>query len=68
MSSSKKPKANDVIVIDSYQPDYKRKCINCEQTPVVTAVKNGKVVYQGDMCGPCTWGESETIDPATWNS
>lgn len=58
---------NNVIQIDSYEPDYKHRCICCNQKPVVTGVKNGKIVYQGEMCGPCTWGEAETADPATWN-
>jgi hypothetical protein len=53
--------------IDAYKPDYKHKCCNCGQSPVVTAVKNNKVVYQGEMCGPCTWGEARTVDPETWN-
>lgn len=55
------------ITIDEYRPDYKHKCQVCGQTPVVTGVKGGVVVYQGEMCGACTWGEAETIDPATWN-
>jgi hypothetical protein len=52
--------------IDRYVPDYKSKCCNCGQTPVVTGVKDGKVVYQGEMCGPCTFGEAECIDPTNW--
>ena len=50
-----------------YIPDYKRACENCGAKPVVTAVKNGKVIYKGTMCGPCTWGEARTADPETWN-
>ena len=58
---------SEVTTIDRYEPDYKHRCEVCGQTPVVTGVKDGKVVYQGDMCGPCTWGEADTIDPSTWN-
>jgi hypothetical protein len=58
---------SEVIEIDEYAPDYKRRCCNCEQTPVVTGVKDGKVVYQGEMCGVCTWGESAMHDPSKWN-
>lgn len=58
----------EVTSIDSWKPDYKHHCEVCGQTPVVTGVKDNKVVYQGDMCGPCTWGEADTIDPATWNN
>jgi hypothetical protein len=57
----------EVISIDRYEPDYKHKCEVCGQKPVVTGTKNGKVVYQGEMCGPCTWGESSAVDPSTWN-
>lgn len=52
---------------DDFVPDYKHKCEVCGAKPVVTGVKNGAVVYQGTMCGPCTWGEASTADPATWN-
>jgi len=62
----KKP-MSEVIQIDSYEPDYKRYCCNCGSKPVVTGVKNGKVVYRGEMCGPCTWGESAMSDPKEWN-
>ena len=55
------------IKIDRYEPDYDNKCCNCGTTPVVTMVKDNEVIYSTDMCGPCTWGEAETIDPDTWN-
>lgn len=58
---------NEVMSIDKYEPDYTKTCEVCDATPVVTGVKNGVVVYQGTMCGPCTWGEAETLDPTTWN-
>ncbi len=53
--------------IDSYQPDYEATCDNCGQSPVVTCVKNGAVVYSLGMCGSCTFGEEESIDPENWN-
>ena len=58
---------SEVINIDEYKPDYKHQCIVCDDTPVVTGVKDGKVVYQGEMCGVCTWGESAMLDPKEWN-
>lgn len=58
---------NEVIKIDEYKPDYKHRCEVCGQKPVVTGVKNGKVVYQGEMCGVCTWGEAAMHDPEEWN-
>lgn len=57
----------ETIQIDEYRPDYKHSCVVCGAKPVVTAVKDEKVVYQGEMCGPCTWGESACVDPEEWN-
>lgn len=58
---------SEEIAIDIYEPDYEEVCEVCGVTPVVTAIKNGKVVHRTHMCGPCTWGESSAIDPDTWN-
>lgn len=33
-------------------PDWTKKCENCEQTPIVPCT---------GMCGPCTFGEAETL-------
>ena len=49
-----------------YVPDYKAACDVCGQSPVVTVYENGNKTYSTDMCGPCTWGEAETIDPDNW--
>lgn len=57
----------DEIQIDKYEPDYKHSCENCGTGHVVTGGKDGEVVYQGNMCGVCTWGESAMRDPAEWN-
>lgn len=67
MTKKAKAQEPDVIEIDKYVPDYRHHCENCGNTPVVTGVKNGKVVYQGSMCGPCTWGEAACLDPEVWN-
>jgi len=55
------------IKIDSFEPDYKSECCVCGQSPVVTVANEGKVLYSTEMCGPCTWGESDMIDPDEWN-
>lgn len=34
------------------EPDWETKCMNCGAVPVVPAT---------GMCGPCTFGEAETI-------
>jgi hypothetical protein len=37
--------------------DYRRKCENCDQSPVVSLT---------GLCGPCTFGEAACIDPSEW--
>lgn len=37
----------------AYQPDWSRNCTICDATPIVPAT---------GMCGPCTFGEAETVD------
>lgn len=59
--------SDNVFEIDSYEPDYANECCNCGQIPCVTAVNNGEVVYQFDMCGPCTFLTAKALDPAWWN-
>ena len=61
------PNKSEKIKIDSYQPDYEATCDNCGQSPVVTCVKNGVVVYSLDMCGACTFGEAGSMYPENWN-
>lgn len=56
----------EVTLLDHYEPDYESHCRNCGATPTVTGIKGGKLVYAAGMCGMCTWGESDAIDPANW--
>lgn len=56
----------EVIEVEEWQPDYTRSCEVCGANHVVTGWKDGKEVYSGDMCGVCTWGESDARDPANW--
>jgi len=58
----------ETLEIDSYEPDYKQKCENCGQSPVVTAVLDGKVVTDFGMCGVCTFGTAKALNPNWWNS
>lgn len=55
------------IKIERYEPNYDNDCCVCGATPVVTMIQKGEVVFTTDMCGVCTWEESEAIDPDTWN-
>jgi hypothetical protein len=53
--------------IDSYEPDWSQECDCCGQNPTVTAVKDGKVVADFNMCGVCTFGTAKALDPTWWN-
>jgi hypothetical protein len=70
-----KVQARNIIEIDTgtekfdayYDPNYRTRCEVCGQTPTVRIRReNGKMFYDGTMCGPCTWGEADTIDPDKW--
>lgn len=54
------------VTVDAYVPDYEHECENCGAVPVVTGMRDGVVVLATGMCGACTWGESDAIDPAAW--
>jgi hypothetical protein len=54
------------ITVDEWVPDYGRRCEVCGETPCVTGITEGKVVYNGSMCGQCTWGDPRCLDPANW--
>ena len=48
-------------------PDYKTRCENCGQIPTVRIIdENGKTISPAEMCGVCTWGEADCIDPDNW--
>jgi hypothetical protein len=65
--SSVVTQANNVIRVDSYEPDFAHTCESCGASHVVTAVKGGETVFQGTMCGVCTWGTLDMLDPEEWN-
>lgn len=68
----------EVTKVDEWVPDYTRECEVCGQRPVVTGIQYrfdadnlrdrsaDRVVYKGTMCGVCTWGEADCLDPANW--
>lgn len=58
---------SESIELDKYTPNYIARCENCDQSPTVEGVKDGKVVYESGMCGPCTFGEAACLDPEEWN-
>lgn len=49
-----------------YKPNYKMRCIVCDSTPTVDVYESGKLAFSTEMCGPCTWGEADCIDPNNW--
>jgi hypothetical protein len=51
-----------------YVPDWETECQNCGQAPTVTVEENGVVTHRLDLCGPCTWGDADTLDTETWNN
>lgn len=57
---------DNAMTFDAYVPNYGRHCEVCGETPCVSGVKDGRVVYDGSMCGAHTWGEAACIDPANW--
>jgi hypothetical protein len=59
------PEPGPSIIVDAWSPDYGRECVVCGAAPCVTGVKGGRVVYEAEMCGVCTWGEAACLDPLT---
>jgi hypothetical protein len=55
------------VVLDGWYPNWNLGCEVCGQKPTVNGMEDGKVVYRGDMCGVCTFGEAACLDPAEWN-
>lgn len=49
-----------------YKPNYKTHCIVCNSTPTVDVYEGEKLAFSTEMCGPCTWGEADCIDPNNW--
>ncbi|MGF6920177.1 hypothetical protein [Paraburkholderia sp. 40] len=60
------PSADDETTLDAFQPDYGATCEVCGQSPCVTGVKDGCVIYASGMCGVCTFGTAEALNPANW--
>lgn len=57
----------NILSDNKFEPDYEKQCDNCGQVPTVRIVNaQGQEVMHTEMCGPCTWGEAETIDLEKW--
>lgn len=51
--SKKRPNMSTLPSEKDVKPDYARKCSNCGSSPIVPLT---------GMCGPCTFGDSDTAD------
>lgn len=60
------PAPDDVVMLDAFEPDYGATCDVCGQSPCVTGIRDGRAVYHSGMCGPCTFGTADALDPANW--
>jgi hypothetical protein len=47
-------------------PDWETPCVNCGTTPTVTITSAGNMIHHTQLCGPCCWGEADTLDPSNW--
>lgn len=57
---------DQTMSVHAWVPDYEHACEQCGTMPVVTGVRDGRVIVATGMCGPCTWGDSHAADPAEW--
>ena len=49
-----------------FRPNYDIACEVCGQTPTIDIYVCGKLRSHHGLCGPCCWGEADTIDPENW--
>lgn len=49
-----------------FKPNYAAKCCNCGHNHTVQVWVGDKMEYDTELCGACTWGESECLDPENW--
>ena len=50
--------SDTVETLAAFRPDWTSECESCGQKPVVSAT---------GLCGPCTWGEADTMNGAWWD-
>ncbi len=65
------PESFDTTVavdVERYEPDWHQCCEVCGDAPTVTGLRDGAVVLDTRLCGPCLWGDNRAADPSTWNS
>ncbi len=58
----------NVQQVDEFVPNYERTCVVCGTGHVVSAVRNQVVMFTSELCGVCTWGDADMINPDNWNS
>lgn len=52
--------------LEKFEPDYTERCFRCEQSPCVVGVVGDKEAFRSEMCGPCTFGTADALDPDNW--
>ena len=62
-----RPPDVDIERADRFEPDYAQECSACGQSPTVIVLRDGQVIADAGLCGPCSWGDARMIDPAHWN-
>lgn len=49
-----------------FLPNYEGKCENCGHDHTVQVWVAGFLETDLGLCGACTWGEADCLDPANW--
>lgn len=49
-----------------FRPNYLNKCLVCEGSTTVDIYVDNKLETETVLCGACTWGEADCINPENW--
>ncbi len=58
MSKSNQEIQDEFDNLSAFRPDWECSCSNCDAIPTVGEL---------GLCGPCTWGEADTMNGAWWD-
>lgn len=47
-------------------PNYKIPCLACGRKPTIDSKTKAGQIEHLEMCGACTWGEADALDPGNW--
>lgn len=57
---------NSAAQAAEFRPNYHDRCISCGGSPTVDIFVDGMLQNATELCGACTWGEADCIDPENW--